>query len=566
LSELDVSPAVFDELSVSSRWDGKMPEQNPDPRPSRRLLLKAGGLSAAAGFLGTHGIAIAGAPAPGGGADGTGAGADGAPPPPGSDLNRMAAAASAPTQPTSYNGWTVGTPGSIIGIANYTVPGTSVVLPIRSGDVSTILAYVARRFNAEVETLIKGQCWGYAYRANVNNPSVWSNHASGTAIDLNSLKHPNGAAATFTAAQISAVRRILAFCGKVVYWGQDYRGVVDGMHFEIDVPPGDPRISQLAWKIRSTNAPIGNIDDVSYRGGDTVRVTGWAFDPDQSTTEISIAIYVDGVGVSWFPTGVSRRDVNAAYGISGNHGFEVSLPMKPGTHSVTVFAINVPDGDNPVIGTRTVLVGRYPIGCVDDLSYRGNNTVRIAGWALDPDQPGTDIPIAVYVDGAGINWYPTGISRGDVNSAYGATGNHGFEVLLPMSPGLHSVTVRAKNVPGGDDPIISTGSVLVGANPMGYLDLAVPVSGGLRLRGWAFDPDNPNAEISVAVYIDGIGINWFPTGQARADVNRVLNIPGNHGFDFRVGASPGRRSVTVYAGNILGGNADTGIGAASVVV
>lgn len=215
---------------------------------SRRQVLKAGVATLGAGMLGIHGTVIAAA-APGGGIDGTGAGADGAPPPP--DAPQARTLAAEPAERTSYNGWSVGTPGSVIGIQNFTVPGTSVVLPIRAGDVANVLTYVAQRFNAEVEPILSGQCWGYSYRVNVNNPSVWSNHASGTAIDLNSAKHPNGAAATFTPAQTAAVRRILQTCGDVVYWGQDYSGVVDGMHFEIDVPPGDPALPQLVWKIRT---------------------------------------------------------------------------------------------------------------------------------------------------------------------------------------------------------------------------------------------------------------------------------------------------------------------------
>jgi len=150
---------------------------------------------------------------------------------------------------TSYNDWPVGSPASAIGVANYTVPGTSVVLPVKSGDVATVLMYVASRFNGEVQALRSGQCWGYSYRKNVNNPSVWSNHASGTAIDLNAVLHPNGAKGTFTGSQVSSIRAILAFCGNVVYWGGDYRGTTDEMHFEIDVSPGDAQLTALVQKI-----------------------------------------------------------------------------------------------------------------------------------------------------------------------------------------------------------------------------------------------------------------------------------------------------------------------------
>lgn len=160
---------------------------------------------------------------------------------------------------TSYNDWPVGTPASSIGVANHTVPGTSVVLPVKSGNVATVLMYVASRFNGEVQALRSGQCWGYSYRKNVNNPSVWSNHASGTAIDLNAVLHPNGAKGTFTGSQVSSIRSILAFCGEVVYWGGDYRGTTDEMHFEMDVPPGDARLTSLVQKIKGGQAPGGQV-------------------------------------------------------------------------------------------------------------------------------------------------------------------------------------------------------------------------------------------------------------------------------------------------------------------
>jgi hypothetical protein len=151
---------------------------------------------------------------------------------------------------TSYNGWPIGTPGSAIGVASYLVPGTSIQLLVKSGDVATVMTYVAGRFNAEVERLGADEVGGYDYRRNVNNPSVWSNHASGTAMDLNWVLHPNGAKGTFTAPQVAAIRRILATCGDVIYWGGDYSGTTDEMHFEINVPPGSTKLTALAAGIR----------------------------------------------------------------------------------------------------------------------------------------------------------------------------------------------------------------------------------------------------------------------------------------------------------------------------
>jgi hypothetical protein len=420
---------------------------------SRRHLLQGCAVAVGAGLLGLHGDVFALA-------DDPGAGGDGAPPPPGTpNISPLAG----PSGGTSYNGWPVGSPGSVIGVQNFVVSGTSVVLPIKSGDVATVLRYVAQRFNAEVETLEGWQCWGYDYRANVNNPGVWSNHASGTAIDLNAVKHPNGATATFTAAQTAAVRLILASCGAVVYWGQDYRGVVDGMHFEIDVPPGDPALPQLAASIRAGGGvvPIGCLDSVTAQPNSRIRLSGWAFDPDEPTTEISIAVYMDGVGIAWFPTVGSRPDVNAAFGIRGNHGYGIVVDALPGDHTLDVYAINVGGGPrNPLIGHGQVQVG-LPLGCLDTAVANGR-TVVVQGWAFDPDQPDTAIQVAVYRNGQGVGWFPTGGSRPDVNAAFGIRGNHGFSIPVQSPPGQQRFDLFAINVgPPADNPYFGSKTVWV---------------------------------------------------------------------------------------------------------
>jgi hypothetical protein len=207
----------------------------------RRSVLRLGSVTAGAALLSVV-ASRAGAAEPGA-AGGDGAPADGA-----HTTGKTAAAARAAE--TSYNGWPIGTPGSVIGVAQHVIPGTTFSLPVRSGNVATVLMYVAGRFHREVEPLQSGQLFGYGYRRNVNNPSVWSNHASGTAIDLNASLHPNTVKNSFSAAEVAAVHRILTFCGGVIAWGGDYTRTVDAMHFEINVDPQDPRLPALAARIR----------------------------------------------------------------------------------------------------------------------------------------------------------------------------------------------------------------------------------------------------------------------------------------------------------------------------
>lgn len=141
-------------------------------------------------------------------------------------------------------------------IASYKVPGGK--LAIRRGDVATVLVYVAERFHNEVEKLKWPGNWGYAERKIRGGRSL-SNHASGTAIDLNAPRHYLGAKNTFTKKQVAAIRRILKDCGGVVRWGGDYRGRKDEMHFEINASPA--KVKKAAEAIRKkgkVTAPAPN--------------------------------------------------------------------------------------------------------------------------------------------------------------------------------------------------------------------------------------------------------------------------------------------------------------------
>src|SRR4051812_23489826 len=96
---------------------------------------------------------------------------------------------------TSQNGW----PASAhLKVRPLVVAGESFSPGIRDDDdVYTVLKYVAEQMNARVEPIVRADWhqaddWGYYYRANANDPNSLSNHSSGTAIDYNATRHPNG--------------------------------------------------------------------------------------------------------------------------------------------------------------------------------------------------------------------------------------------------------------------------------------------------------------------------------------------------------------------------------------
>lgn len=161
---------------------------------------------------------------------------------------------------TSQNGW----PASPdLPLRDLTVGGASFAPGVLDNDdVHTVLGYVARQFHARVETLVGGWCWGFAYRENRNDPDSLSNHASGTAIDCNAPRHPNGvpAAETFTPVQVAIIHEILAGLDGVVRWGGDYKKTPDAMHFEINADP--TAVAVVAARLREEWFEMATIEDL----------------------------------------------------------------------------------------------------------------------------------------------------------------------------------------------------------------------------------------------------------------------------------------------------------------
>lgn len=132
------------------------------------------------------------------------------------------------------------TDGGFPRLRKWAVPDTDRHLLLRDGSTGFLLVHMALWFDEEIERLDAGQWddWAWAVRPVRGQTSGYSNHASGTAIDLNAVRHPRGVATadTFTGAQIDAIHRRLKMYDDCLRWGGDYQSTPDGMHFEIDQP------------------------------------------------------------------------------------------------------------------------------------------------------------------------------------------------------------------------------------------------------------------------------------------------------------------------------------------
>lgn len=104
---------------------------------------------------------------------------------------------------------------------------------IRDDRHGRLLNYFAIEFHMRVEKLEYGNCWGWAPPKRISGPSSdYSNHVSGTAIDLNETRHKLGESNTFTPEQVLEIRKILKKFHHRIRWGGDYSRP-DEMHFEI---------------------------------------------------------------------------------------------------------------------------------------------------------------------------------------------------------------------------------------------------------------------------------------------------------------------------------------------
>lgn len=324
---------------------------------------------------------------------------------------------------------------------------------------------------------------------------------------------------------------------------------------------------------------IGNFDSLGQvRGTDKVslQLKGWAVDladPSASTYADTYVTAPNGTTTGYRMTAnVPRPDVQSVTGLAGNHGFDYQVPVTaPGAYQACTYAIG--RNANRPLGCQTVTVGASPspMGSYDSasISLTANAAnLQATGWALDPNQPETSIPVSVYIsakDGAAVTTPVTStatanLKRPDVNSALATVGDHGFQVNLPItSTGSYSVCVQAVAVaPLSSGPtLLGCRTISVSSTPptMGSLDSAsIQVSNGqatITTQGWTLDPALPGISNPVHVYIkypDGSTRGYpFTANLKRPDVNNVLKTVGDHGYLSSVPISArGQYSVCTY--------------------
>ena len=110
----------------------------------------------------------------------------------------------------------------------------------------------------------------------------------------------------------------------------------------------------------------------------------------------------------------------------------------------------------------------------------------------------------------------------------------------------------------------SSAAVPTTGSPIGYLDVATAVQGGVRVAGWAWDPDTTEP-VAMVVTVGGVK-KWSDATLARPDVAAVFPSAGGfRGFDVTVPTSSGSHQVCLVARD-YGYGSDTSFGCRTVTV
>ncbi len=257
-------------------------------------------------------------------------------------------------------------------------------------------------------------------------------------------------------------------------------GVQDVYVYAIDTSGcGNILLGQMTIDIEEERLPVGMFDTLEPAGPGKIRLTGWAYDPNEPLKELEIHVYVGGSAQSGnggynITANTERTDVGNAYsGVGNYHGFDSTLQVVglTGTQEVYVYAIDTSGNANTFLGSMTVDIEeeQLPRGNFEAVVSEELGTVRVLGWAYDPNTPTQAISVHVYVGGpagSGVACHSitADVPRTDIGSAYPEAGcYHGFDSTIEVDvEGSQEVYVYAINTtPGGEHLLLDSRTVTI---------------------------------------------------------------------------------------------------------
>jgi len=165
----------------------------------------------------------------------------------------------------------------------------------------------------------------------------------------------------------------------------------------------------------------------------------WVYVPGKPN--VLVTVYVNGKEAGNGTTNIRNDHVNKIFKVNGNFGFRIPIRLKGArVHTITA-SVTLDDGI-PIQLEDTLEVDlRYPLGDVEVVTPS-----RIAGWAVDPNNPDEPTEVQVYIDQNFFCKATTNITRKDINSLYVVEGTHGFDIPVRVEGGkIHTIVCLQLN-------------------------------------------------------------------------------------------------------------------------
>jgi L,D-peptidoglycan transpeptidase YkuD (ErfK/YbiS/YcfS/YnhG family) len=150
------------------------------------------------------------------------------------------------------------------------------------------------------------------------------------------------------------------------------------------------------------------------------------------------------------------------------------------------------------------------------------------------------------------------VTNGEPTAGCVAVDAHSLDVIMRwLLPSAHPVI--SIGVGAAATAIITSANAAAAAhNPFGHVDSVTGGQGVIRVSGWAADPDNTSAALSIDIYIDNRMRGRYATGVARPDVALARHTGPKQGYAITVpGVAAGSHLVCAYALNIGLGTSNT---------
>lgn len=279
--------------------------------------------------------------------------------------------------------------------------------------------------------------------------------------------------------------------------------------FSLADAPGAGMNSRIVWTVPSAPS-LAQVSD------DLVVYPGW------HTTTLDLA--------SSPPNAVEEPGTPGQAGWAGQQiqSFRIDPNEDPGARQWYIDDVRLAEDDTGYGGTFDI---RF-----QDLDWQSGTTATLRA---DTDRTGCDGAVVAQnvAVAAGVNtvrWTPRPLVSGT------------YWVCLTLSDGRSTTSSYATG------PLRMTARPTpfsAGGSPIGAVDQIARIPGGVRVSGWAIDPDVVDP-IDVHVYVGGSGVATRASLE-RGDIGAAFPAYGSaHGFNVTIPATAGSYDVCAYAINV----------------